>query len=113
MSTADAQPPPEPAETPGPPLGDPAVVAVDIGKRFGDRDVVQGLSFEVQRGTIFGIIGPSGCGKTTTIRMLLGVLRPTSGDLRVLGRQPHRSAGATASGWAICRSSSSSSPSSR
>ena len=66
----------------------PDVVAVDIGKRFGDRDVVQGLSFEVQRGTIFGIIGPSGCGKTTTIRMLLGVLRPTSGDLRVLGRQP-------------------------
>ena len=74
----------------GPTLGDPDVVAVDIGKRFGDRDVVQDLSFEVQRGTIFGIIGPSGCGKTTTVRMLLGVLRPTSGDLRVLGRHPHR-----------------------
>jgi ABC-2 type transport system ATP-binding protein len=72
------------------PLGDPAVVAVEIGKRFGDRDVVEGLSFEVQRGTIFGLIGPSGCGKTTTIRMLLGVLRPTAGDLRVLGRQPHK-----------------------
>jgi ABC-2 type transport system ATP-binding protein len=71
-------------------LGESDVVAVDIGKRFGDLDVVQGLSFEVQRGTIFGIIGPSGCGKTTTVRMLLGVLRPTSGDLRVLGRQPHR-----------------------
>jgi ABC-2 type transport system ATP-binding protein len=66
------------------------VVAVDVGKRFGDHDVVQGLSFEVQRGTIFGIIGPSGGGKTTTMRMLLGVLRPTSGDLRVLGRPPHR-----------------------
>jgi ABC-2 type transport system ATP-binding protein len=71
-------------------LGDPAVVAVDIGKRFGDRDVVQGLSFEVQRGTIFGLIGPSGGGKTTTMRMLLGVMKPTSGDLRVLGRLPHR-----------------------
>lgn len=71
-------------------LGEPAVVAVDIGKRFGDRDVVQGLSFEVQRGTIFGIIGPSGGGKTTTIRMLLGVMKPTSGDLRVLGRAPHQ-----------------------
>jgi ABC-2 type transport system ATP-binding protein len=71
-------------------LAEPAVVAVDIGKRFGDRGVVQGLSFEVEPGTIFGIIGPSGCGKTTTIRMLLGVLRPTSGDLRVLGRPPHR-----------------------
>jgi len=73
-----------------PRLGEPDVVAVDIGKRFGDLDVVQGLSFEVQRGTIFGIIGPSGCGKTTTIRMLLGVLRPTTGDLRVLGRQPYK-----------------------
>jgi ABC-2 type transport system ATP-binding protein len=70
-------------------LGDPDVVAVDIGKRFGDHEVVKELSFEVQRGTIFGIIGPSGCGKTTTVRMLLGVLRPTSGDLRVIGQQPH------------------------
>lgn len=84
------RPRPEPAGRRSAVLGDPKVVAVDIGKRFGDRDVVQGLSFEVQRGTIFGIIGPSGCGKTTTIRMLLGVLRPTSGDLRVLGRHPHR-----------------------
>jgi ABC-2 type transport system ATP-binding protein len=71
-------------------LDEPAVVAVDVGKRFGERDVVQGLTFEVQRGTIFGIIGPSGGGKTTTMRMLLGVLRPSSGDLRVLGREPHR-----------------------
>ena len=52
--------------------------------------MVQGLSFEVKRGTIFGVIGPSGCGKTTTIRMLLGVMRPTSGELRVLGREPHK-----------------------
>jgi ABC-2 type transport system ATP-binding protein len=51
---------------------------------------VEGLTFEVERGTIFGIIGPSGGGKTTTIRMLLGVLKPTTGDLRVLGRQPHK-----------------------
>jgi len=67
----------------------PAVVAVDIGKTFGDNTVVQGLSFEVQRGTIFGIIGPSGCGKTTIVRMMLGVMRPTAGDLRVLEREPH------------------------
>ena len=71
-------------------LGEPALVAVEMGKQFGEREVVKGLSFEVQRGTIYGIIGPSGCGKTTTVRMLLGVLRPTSGDLRVLGRQPHK-----------------------
>jgi ABC-2 type transport system ATP-binding protein len=89
-TVADASPHPERIARPVPTLGDPAVVAVDIGKRFGDRDVVQGLSFEVARGTIFGIIGPSGCGKTTSIRMLLGVLKPTTGDLRVLGRPPHR-----------------------
>ena len=79
-----------PDERRRPGLAEPAVVAVDIGKRFGDHDVVQGLTFEVERGTIFGIIGPSGGGKTTTVRMLLGVMRPTAGDLRVLGRQPHR-----------------------
>ena len=88
---SDGSPRPVPApERPPQSLGEPAVVAVDIGKKFGDRDVVQGLSFEVPRGTIFGIIGPSGGGKTTTMRMLLGVLKPTAGDLRVLGREPHR-----------------------
>jgi len=70
-------------------LAAPAVVAVEIGKTFGDHVVVQGLSFEVRRGTIFGVIGPSGCGKTTTIRMLLGVTRPSAGELRVLERRPY------------------------
>jgi len=72
------------------PLADPAVVASHLSRRFGETDVVQDLSFEVERGQIFGIIGPSGSGKTTTMRLLLGVLRPTTGDLRVLGRQPHK-----------------------
>ncbi|MDP8925007.1 MAG: ABC transporter ATP-binding protein [Chloroflexota bacterium] len=72
------------------PLADPTVVAVHVSKRFGETDVVQGLTFEVERGQIFGIIGPSGSGKTTMMRMLLGVLRPTTGDLRVLGRRPHQ-----------------------
>jgi ABC-2 type transport system ATP-binding protein len=89
VATVEERPEPAPADQQRPPLGDPAVVAVEIGKRFGERSVVQGLTFEVQRGTIFGIIGPSGCGKTTTIRMLLGVLRPTVGELHVLGRHPH------------------------
>ena len=69
---------------------DAAVSAVEIGRKFGDFEAVKNLSFEVERGTIFGIIGPSGGGKTTTMRMLLGVLRPTSGELRVLGREPAR-----------------------
>jgi ABC-2 type transport system ATP-binding protein len=70
--------------------GDAAVVAEDLGRKFGDQEVVRNLTFEVKRGTIFGIIGPSGGGKTTTMRMLLGVLRPSSGTLRVLDREPAR-----------------------
>ncbi len=69
---------------------DAAVVASHVSKRFGETDVVKGLTFDVDQGQIFGIIGPSGGGKTTTMRMLLGVMRPTTGDLRVLGRQPHK-----------------------
>lgn len=52
------------------------VNASGIGKRFGENDVVQDVSFEVEAGPIFGIVGPSGSGKTTTIRMVLGVLHP-------------------------------------
>jgi len=52
------------------------VNASGIGKRFGENDVVQDVSFEVEAGQIFGIVGPSGSGKTTTIRMVLGVLHP-------------------------------------
>ena len=64
------------------------VAAAGISKRYGETDVVKDVSFDVERGQIFGIVGPSGSGKTTLIRMLLGVLRPTTGDLHVLGRHP-------------------------
>jgi ABC-2 type transport system ATP-binding protein len=68
---------------------DPAVVARDLTKRFADHEVIRGISFEVRRGEIMGIVGASGGGKTTVLRMLLGLLPPSSGELRVLGRQPH------------------------
>ena len=75
----------------GPVLGgDVAAESPGAGRGFDQRDVLKDISFDVPRGTIFGIIGPSGGGKTTLIRMLLGVLRPTSGELRVMGREPHR-----------------------
>ena len=66
----------------------PLIEATEIAKAFGDRTVVQRVSFEVEPGSIFGLIGPSGCGKTTTIRMLTGVHRPTSGRVQVLGLDP-------------------------
>ena len=62
-----------------------AVLVRGLTKRFGDFTAVDHISFEVRPGEIFGFLGPNGSGKTTTIRMLLGLLRPTEGEARVLG----------------------------
>lgn len=64
---------------------DCAVQSVELTKQFGDFVAVDGVSFTVGRGVIFGFLGPNGAGKTTTIRMLLGLLRPTAGTATVLG----------------------------
>ncbi len=63
----------------------PAIHVEALVKRFGDFIAVNGISFQVPRGTIFGFLGPNGAGKTTTIRMLLGLIVPTSGQIQVLG----------------------------
>lgn len=55
-------------------------------KVYGDKVAVRNLSLSVQRGEIFGFLGPNGAGKSTSIRMLLGLTRPTSGEASVLGR---------------------------
>ena len=64
---------------------EPAILVEDLVKRFGDFVAVDHVSFAVARGEIFGFLGPNGAGKTTTIRMLLGLLNPTSGRALVLG----------------------------
>jgi ABC-2 type transport system ATP-binding protein len=56
-----------------------------LTRHFKTLRAVGGLSIEVPRSTIFGFLGPNGSGKTTTIRMLLGILAPTSGQAVVLG----------------------------
>ena len=56
-----------------------------LTRKFGDITAVDGLTFDVSPGELFGIVGPDGAGKTTTLRMLAGVLRPTSGDVQVAG----------------------------
>lgn len=62
------------------------VIAVEgLTKRFGDFTAVDRVSFTVTRGEVVGYLGPNGSGKTTTIRMLLGLLRPTDGRAQVLG----------------------------
>ncbi|WP_333807132.1 ABC transporter ATP-binding protein [Phenylobacterium sp.] len=63
----------------------PALELTDVTRRFGDRTVVDQLSFRVARGAVFGFLGPNGAGKTTTLRMILGLVAPTSGRLTVLG----------------------------
>src|SRR5688500_11622638 len=60
----------------------------DLTKMFGEDVAVQSLSMYVPRGKIFGFIGPSGCGKTTTVRLLTGFYKPTSGTMSVLGKNP-------------------------
>lgn len=59
-----------------------------LTKKFGDQVAVEDLNFEIPHGSIFGFIGPSGCGKTTTVRLLTGILKPTTGETQVLGRRP-------------------------
>jgi ABC-2 type transport system ATP-binding protein len=54
-------------------------------KRYGDKIAVNDVSFEVQAGEVFGFLGPNGAGKTTTIKMIVGLLQPTSGIVRVGG----------------------------
>ena len=62
-----------------------AVIARGLTKKFGDFTAVNAVDFEVNRGEIFGFLGPNGSGKTTTIRMTLGLLQPTAGEISVLG----------------------------
>jgi ABC-2 type transport system ATP-binding protein len=64
-----------------------AVEAVDLVKDFGDTRAVDGVSLAVPAGTIYGLLGPNGAGKTTTLRMLLGIIDPSSGTRSVLGRE--------------------------
>lgn len=66
-------------------MTEPAISLDALTRRFGDTTAVDGLTFDVPRGGLFGIVGPDGAGKTTTLRMLAGVLRPSSGTARVLG----------------------------
>lgn len=61
-----------------------------VSKAFGKRRIVHDLSFEVKEGEVFGFLGPNGAGKTTTIRMLAGLVKPTSGRIRICGYDVQR-----------------------
>ncbi len=65
--------------------GRTTIAVRDLVKQFGEFTAVDGVDFEVHAGEIFGFLGPNGSGKTTTIRMMLGLLQPTEGEVHVLG----------------------------
>jgi len=62
-----------------------SIQVAGLAKRFGARTAVEGLSFEVRAGEVFGLLGPNGAGKTTTVRMLTGLLSPSEGEGTVCG----------------------------
>ncbi len=68
--------------------GEVAVRVHDLRKTYGDRAVVDGVSFEIERGETFALLGPNGAGKSTTVEILEGYRRRTGGDVEVLGVDP-------------------------
>jgi ABC-2 type transport system ATP-binding protein len=68
----------------------PMLEVRDVAKRFGPVAALDGISFTVRQGEIVGFLGPNGAGKTTTMRILAGIFPPSSGEVRVAGRDPQR-----------------------
>ena len=73
---------------PGTPPGDYAVETRGLVKRFGRTVALAGVDLAIPVGCVFGVIGPNGAGKTTLMRLLLDIIRPTEGEIRVLGVDP-------------------------
>ena len=66
--------------------GEPVLEVRGLTKKFGNFVAVEDLSFAVRRGDVYGFLGPNGSGKSTTIRAVLGLVKPTSGEIHVFGR---------------------------
>jgi ABC-2 type transport system ATP-binding protein len=69
-------------------MADNVIQADSIQRRFGDLLAVDGVSFEVQKGEIFGLLGPNGAGKSTLLKIMTGQLEPTAGQCRIMGLDP-------------------------
>ncbi|MBV8351268.1 MAG: ATP-binding cassette domain-containing protein, partial [Verrucomicrobia bacterium] len=83
------------AEATIPEVGAPVLEVVDVTKTFPNgRTVLNGVSFRVYPEETFVILGGSGCGKSTLLNILIGVLEPTSGQVRIFGQSPHKLKGA-------------------
>lgn len=72
-------------------MSDNKIIVVNgLKKFFGEVKAVNGISFEINKGEVFGLLGPNGAGKTTIIKLLLGLLEPNEGEMRVFGLNPER-----------------------
>ncbi len=69
---------------------DVIIETTSLTKRYGEQTAVDGLTFQVNEGDIFGFLGPNGSGKTTTLLMLMGLSRPSDGSVRICGFNPER-----------------------
>ncbi|MDN5636262.1 MAG: ATP-binding cassette domain-containing protein, partial [Brevibacterium sp.] len=65
---------------------DTAIATDRLTKRYGSRAAVTDLSLRVPEGCVYGFLGPNGSGKSTTMKMLLSLIRPTTGEVHILGR---------------------------
>ena len=74
------------------------IVAAGLTRRFGAVVALDGLSFQVNEGEMFGLIGPDGAGKTTALRLVCGLLKPDGGTVQVLGADPFKATGVAAAG---------------
>ncbi|MFB4168090.1 ABC transporter ATP-binding protein [Virgibacillus sp. JSM 102003] len=66
-------------------MSEAAMELINVKKSLGNKEIIKGLSFSINKGEVFGFIGPNGAGKTTTIRMMVGLMQITEGDVRILG----------------------------
>jgi ABC-2 type transport system ATP-binding protein len=64
------------------------IIAENINKRFGDKEVLKDISFSIKYKTIFGVIGPNGAGKTTLLRIIAGIITKYEGNISILGKKP-------------------------
>ena len=95
MTVVAATTPPAAADGPSRPLEEEPVICVrDLRKVYGHLAAVDGVSFDVRRGEIFGLLGSNGAGKTTTVECVQGLRTPTSGSVSILGQDPRTHLGA-------------------
>ena len=87
MAEAEVAEKEQAASPQGEAAGTPAVKTVELSKKFGHTVALAGLTMTVPRGEVFGFLGPNGAGKTTAVKVLLGLLAPTSGEGWLLGRK--------------------------